>query len=484
MNIVMIASEAVPFAKTGGLADVVGALPKALAEQKDRVSVIMPSYGQKIDAAAYGIRPVEGSKGEVNVRVGALDVRGKILTCELDGVTFYFITQPAYFDRAELYSTSAGDYPDNAARFSFFARAAVEAMINLDLKPDIVHAHDWQAALVPVYLRTLYRESATFAKARSLLTIHNLGYQGVFPKDDLMLTGLGWDVFTFDKLEYWGKICFLKGGISFADAISTVSKKYAKEVLAPEQGMGLDAALAYRSGVLTGILNGVDYSAWSPANDDLIPATFEPGRMEGKKACRKALRKQYKLPESNAPLIGIVSRLASQKGFDILVKAMPKLMKHDLQIAVLGTGDDVYHRMFSKLAKQYPKHLGLKLAFDNKLAHLIEAGADMFLMPSRYEPCGLNQIISLKYGTIPIVRATGGLDDTIEEFKPKTSKGNGFKFKDYSPTALTRAVEKALAAFSQPAQWKALIANAMQCDFSWTRSAKEYRKLYRNMLKG
>lgn len=484
MNVVMIASEAVPFAKTGGLADVVGALPKALSTLKDKVSVIIPYYGKKIDPKAYGIRPVAGAKGEIEISIGANRVRGKILTCEMAGVTFYFIAQPAFFDRSELYATSAGDYPDNAARFAFFSRAAIETIITLGLKPDIVHAHDWQAALVPVYLKTLYRDSAAFAKARSLMTIHNLGYQGVFPKNDLMLTGLSWDVFTFDKLEYWDNLCYLKGGIAYADAISTVSKKYAQEILTHEQGMGLDGALASRQGALTGIVNGVDYADWNPESDKLIPANFSARSLDGKAACRKALRKHFTLPESKAPVIGIVSRLASQKGFDILGAAMPELMKHDLQIALLGTGDAVYHQMFTKLAKKYPQRLGVELAFDNKTAHLIEAGADMFLMPSRYEPCGLNQIISLKYGTIPVVRATGGLDDTIDEFKPKTGKGNGFKFADYSGTELIQAVGHALAAFAKPAQWKKLTANAMKCDFSWGRSAKEYRKLYRKMLKG
>jgi starch synthase len=479
MNVVMIASEAVPFAKTGGLADVVGSLPRALAARGVETSIIMPFYGKKIDRVAFGIEAIAAPAGTIEVRVGKSLIKCEILSCEMDrGVKAYFISQPAFFDRQELYNTTAGDYPDNAARFIFFAHAAVEAMISLGMSPDIVHAHDWQTALVPVYMKTLYREAAAFRNSKTLLTIHNLGYQGLFPREAMELTGLPPELFTFDKLEQWGKLAILKGGIAMADAISTVSEGYAREILTHDQGMGLDAALAQRSDVLTGILNGIDYGVWDPETDVLIPAKFSPGRMEGKAKCRKALCSAFGIPAGKEPVIGIVSRLASQKGFDILSGAMIDLMERRLKLVVLGTGDERYHLMLIEFAKKYPNRVGIELAFDNRTAHLIEAGSDMFLMPSHYEPCGLNQMISLKYGTIPVVRATGGLDDTIEEFDPKTENGNGFKFEEYSPEALTACVDRALAAFKKQASWKVLVKNAMACDFSWDRSAGKYIELY------
>jgi starch synthase len=482
MNVVMIASEAVPFAKTGGLADVVGALPFALADEGIDVSIIMPFYGKRIDAKSFGIEPVPD--GAIEVVVGESTIEGRIHACEIPGgVKVYLISQPAFFDREELYQTSAGDYPDNAARFIFFAHAVVEAMIKLGMTPDIVHAHDWQTALAPVYLKTIYREAASFKKAKTLLTIHNLGYQGLFPREAMALTGLPWEIFKFDKLEQWGKLAILKGGIAFADAVSTVSEAYAREILTHDHGMGLDAALAQRRDVLAGILNGIDYSSWNPQTDDLIPARFSPKEMDGKVECRKALQEEFGLPAGRAPIIGMVGRLVSQKGLDILAGSMIDLMERDLKLVVLGTGEERYQMMLTEYAGKYPKRIGLKLGFDNRLAHLIEAGSDMFLMPSYYEPCGLNQMISLKYGTIPIVRATGGLDDTIEEFSQKTGRGNGFKFNDYSPAALRKAVDRALKAHAKPKQWSKLISNAMKCDFSWNRSAGEYRKLYRKILR-
>ncbi len=483
MRIVMIAPEAVPFAKTGGLADVVGALAPALASLGHEVSIFMPFYSRMIDPGEFGIEPAPPPAGEIEIRIGANPTRGRLLTCRLNGdVRVYFISQPTFFDREELYQTTAGDYPDNAARFAFFSRAAVESMIALGMSPDIVQVHDWQASLVPVYLKTLFREAAAFRNTKTLLTIHNLGYQGLFPKEEFALTGLGPELFTMDKLEYWGMMNVLKGGIAFADAINTVSSKYAQEIMTHEMGMGLDAALAQRRDVLTGILNGIDYSAWDPASDSLLPANFGHMGMEGKEICRKELRREFKLPGSKSPLIGMVGRLTVQKGLDILAGSMVELMERDLQLVILGTGEEKYHLMLQEFAKKYPSRVGVKLAFDNRLAHLIEAGTDMFLMPSYYEPCGLNQMISLRYGTIPIVRATGGLDDTIEEFDPKTGGGNGFKFKDYSPAALCKAVDRALKTHSKPRQWSKLISNAMECDFSWERSAGEYVELYGRML--
>lgn len=482
MNIVSIASEVVPFAKTGGLADVAGTLPRALAKAGETVTVIMPYYGKITKAEKFGIHST-GKK--VAVHFGEWRVEGEILTCMLKpNVHVYFISQPAFFDRNELYQTKEGDYPDNAERFVFFSRAAVEAMIALKLKPDIVHVHDWQAALVPVYLKSLYRDRKEFARTRTVTTIHNLGYQGLFPADDIRLTGLGWDYFTFDKLEFWGKLNFLKGGIVFSDAINTVSKKYAEEILTPEYGCGLEGALSYRKKDLHGILNGIDYEEWSPEVDPFIAQKFTPARAEGKAVCKLALQKRFGLLERpKTPLVGVVGRLTVQKGFDILAEAMPKLVEMGVQFAMLGTGEPKYQDILQKAARENPDYVGLILAYDNALAHQIEAGADFFLMPSRYEPCGLNQMISLKYGTIPIVRATGGLDDSIIDYNPETGKGHGFKFSGLAAADLIAVTLRALQTFfGTPARWQKLVENAMECDFSWNRSASEYKDLYMGLL--
>lgn len=480
MRIAMISPEVVPFAKTGGLADVAGTLPRALAKAGVNVSIIMPFY-KKISAKKFGIKPLKKS---VKVFIGPKEVVGEIHYAKVaQNVDAYFIDQPKYFDREELYQTIDGDYPDNAERFIFFSRAAIAFMETLNENFDIAHCHDWQSALVPVYLKTLYKNHKKFSKIKTVLTIHNLGYQGVFWHLDMPLVGLGWEYFTFDKLEFYGKINFLKGGIVYSDAITTVSKKYAQEVLTPEFGCGLEGALKQRSKNLYGILNGIDYAEWSPTSDTLIPKTFTPNDLSGKAACRLKLQNHFKLPmRSDVPIFGIISRLTVQKGFDLLEQALPKMMESDIQFVVLGTGEAKYHQMLKQLAQKYPNAMGLALAFDNNLAHLIEAGSDFFLMPSHYEPCGLNQMISMKYGTIPIVRATGGLDDSVASFEPKTGKGTGFKFTEYKANELLAAVDRAIGIYKQPAAWRKIVQNAMAEDFSWDRSAREYRTLYEKLI--
>lgn len=480
MNIVTIASEVVPFAKTGGLADVAGTLPRALAKAGSTVSVIMPFYGKKTDAHTFGIKTT-GKK--VAVPFGDWKVEGEILTCTVKpNVHVYFLAQPQFFDRQELYQTKDGDYPDNAERFTFFSRGAIEAIIAFGLKPDIVHVHDWQAALIPLFLKTHYKDRKDLTKTKTLLTIHNLGYQGLFPPDDMRLLGLSWEYFTFDKLEFWGKLNFLKGGIVYADAINTVSKKYAEEILTLEFGCGLEGALTYRKGNLFGILNGIDYDEWNPETDQFLAKKFSPADPSGKEVCKRSLQEFFKLPiKPKTPLVGIVGRLTVQKGFDIVAEAMPELVKRDLQFVILGTGEKKYEGMLAEAAKENPEHVGLKLAYDNALAHQIEAGSDFFLMPSRYEPCGLNQMISLKYGTIPIVRATGGLDDSIVDFNGKA--GTGFKLADLTVESLVAGIDRAITAYKNAAQWKKLTADAMAADFSWTRSAHEYQQLYLRLIK-
>lgn len=474
MNIVQIVSEAVPFCKTGGLADVAGALPLALAKEGHTVSLVIPYYTTKISSKKHKLKDTGTT---IKVSIANKDVEGELFTCKMaHNVTAYLIKQDSYFGRPELYQTPEGDYPDNAERFIFFTRAAL--YVASTLQPDIIHCHDWQSALAPVYLKSIYKDVKSLSKVKTLLTIHNLGYQGVFSHNDMPLTGLGWEYFTFDKLEFYGKLNFLKGGIAFADAISTVSRKYAEEILTPEYGCGLEGALFFRKNVLSGIVNGIDYTEWNPKTDGHLPAKFDEKDLKGKAACKAAVQQAFKLPgKPGVPVIGIISRLTVQKGFDLLDATMPELMKKDIQLVILGTGEKKYHEMLLRVAKEYPEKLGVRIAFDNTLAHQIEAGCDMFLMPSRYEPCGLNQMISLKYGTLPIVRATGGLDDTI------TNNVNGFKFSQYDAKSMLACINDALAAYKKPAEWKKLVQTAMNNDFSWNASAKAYEDLYRKMMK-
>ena len=479
MKIVLVASEVVPFAKTGGLADVAGALPKALAKKGVSVSVIMPYYSS-ISAKQFKIKP---TKTKVRVKILDQEVEGKIYkTTTEDNINVYFIEQPKYFDRKELYQTKEGDFKDNAERFSFFSKAAIETILALKLKCDVIHCNDWQTSLIPVYLKTTYSNNKQLKGVKTLLTIHNLGYQGVFWHMDMPFLGLDWSLFTFDKLEFYGKINFLKGGIVFADAISTVSKKYAQEILSPEYGCGLENALKQRAHDIYGILNGIDYTDWDPKTDKFIPKKFTLSNLSGKESCKSELQKRFKLPlKKNVPVIGIVSRLAAQKGFDLLENAIPTIMEKDVQVVVLDTGETRYHELFEIFSKKYPTKMGVALTFNNAIAHLIEAGSDMFLMPSRYEPCGLNQMISMKYGTTPIVRATGGLDDSVIPFNFKTLKGNGFKFNNYDSNDMILSINQAIIGFHNKKIWKTLVKNDMNEDFSWDRSAKEYIALYKKL---
>jgi starch synthase len=472
MNIIQIASEVVPFAKTGGLADVAGALPLAIAKEGHTVSVILPYYTSKISPKKFKLKPTGAI---VKVAIENRELEGEVFSCKMaHNVTAFLIKNDHYFGRPELYQTAEGDYPDNAERFIFFTKAALQ--IAAQLSPDVIHLHDWQSAMAAVYLKSIYRNNKAFAKTKVLLTIHNLGYQGLFPPTEMGKTGLGWEFFTMDKLEFYGKLNFLKGGIVFADAINTVSKKYAEEILTPEYGCGLEGVLAVRKNYLHGIVNGIDYSEWNPATDTNIPAKFDAKNPSGKALAKAKVQEVYKLPvRPDVPLIGIISRLTVQKGFDLLETAMPELMKQDVQFVILGTGEKKYHELLLNVAKKYPQKMGVRIAFDNVLAHQIEAGSDMFLMPSRYEPCGLNQLISLKYGTIPIVRATGGLDDTIK------NNENGFKFTNYDAATMIACIKEALAAYKNPAEWKKLMTTAFGDDFSWNASAREYIELYRKM---
>ncbi|MBI3645618.1 MAG: glycogen synthase GlgA [Acidobacteriales bacterium] len=474
MHIAFVASECVPFSKTGGLADVVGALPKALASLGHQVSVYLPRY-----------RQTKLSDPQTVVRSITVPFDDKYRFCSVvtagnsGGVRFYFVDFPPYFDREALYGTSAGDYPDNAERFALFSRAVLEASKVLGV-PHVFHCHDWQSALLPIMLRTLYAEDPAFRDVATVLTIHNIGYQGLFPPDILPLLMLPWDLLTISKMEFFGQVNFLKGALVFSDFITTVSKKYSQEIQTTEYGFGLEGVLRNRAATVTGILNGVDYDEWSPQTDKFIAAKYSPQDLSGKQFCKKDLLNAFGVtnPDLNLPVIGIVSRFAAQKGFDLIAQVMDRLAREEMIVVALGAGDKPYEEMFQRLNRQFPNKIAVKVAYDNAIAHKIEAGADMFLMPSRYEPCGLNQIYSLKYGTVPIVRATGGLDDTIEPWDARAGKGTGFKFSDYTGEALLATIKQALLAYRDQASWQALMRNGMGRDFSWGASAREYGKIY------
>jgi starch synthase len=474
MHIAFAASECVPFSKTGGLADVVGALPRALAALGHQVSVYVPRY-----------RQTKLTDPQTVVRSITVPFDDKYRFCSVvtagssAGIRFYFVDYPPYFDREALYGTSAGDYPDNAERFAMFSRAVLEASKILGV-PHVFHCHDWQSALVPVMLRTLYAEDPAFREVATVFTIHNMGYQGLFPPDTLPLLTLPWDLLTISKMEFFGQVNFLKGALVLSDFVTTVSKKYSQEIQTTEYGFGLEGVLRNRAATVTGILNGVDYDEWSPQSDKFIAMKYWPQDLDGKLQCKHDLLHAFGVTnaDSRVPVIGIVSRFAAQKGFDLIAQIMDRLAREEMIMVVLGSGDKPYEEMFQRLNKQFPNKIAAKVAFDNAIAHKIEAGSDMFLMPSRYEPCGLNQIYSLKYGTVPIVRATGGLDDTIEPWDARTGKGTGFKFSDYTGEALLATIKQALLAYRDPSSWQTLMRNGMSRDFSWGASAREYGKIY------
>jgi len=473
MKILMVASEATPFAKTGGLADVLGGLPPALTDRGEQVAVVLPAYRE--NQYPY---PRREAYRNLWIPIGP-GYMVDIQQTTNRGVTYFFVQCPALYDRDGIYGSAAGNFPDNHLRFAVLSMAAIGVARHL-FRPDILHLHDWQAALAPVYIREYFRGDPTFLGVKTLLTIHNLGYQGLFGPEVLPQIGLDPSLMNPDQLEFFGRVNFLKGGIAWSHAVSTVSKGYAREIQTPEYGFGLDGFLR-QHGPITGIVNGVDYDEWNPEHDTHIAQNYSASDLSGKRACKQALLAEYGLAQDNPdrPLLAIISRFAAQKGFDILADAASRLLQEDLNLVVLGSGDLPYESMFRALGQAYPQKVGLRVGYDTGLAHRIEAGADIFLMPSRYEPCGLNQIYSLKYGTVPVVRATGGLDDTIDD-------GTGFKFRDYSGDALFAAVRVALKAYEDPFPyadpWVRRMRRGMEKDFSWSASAGEYVDLYRRLV--
>ncbi len=478
MKILFAASEAAPFAKTGGLADVAGSLPPAIASLGHEMRVVMPYYRQ-VGRLASNLKHL----ATFPVPLGTWEERCDVLEGKMGSdVIVYFIRKDIYYDRPKLYGTARTDYPDNAERFIFFSRAVLELCRALNYSPDILHCNDWQTGLVPLYLKTLYRGSEALHKTKTVFTVHNLGYQGLFWHWDMRLTGLGWEVFTPEGIEFWGKINFLKAGLIYSDLITTVSKTYCREIQTPEYGYGLEGVLVNRAKDLFGIVNGIDYRTWDPAHDRSIAKTYTASRLAGKALCREALHKLIRLPVSDAPLIGMVTRLDDQKGLDILTEALPVIMSLDVQLVILGTGNEKYHRILSGAAARYSKNMCVLLRYDDLLAKNLYAGGDLFLMPSHYEPCGLGQMIAMRYGTVPVVRRTGGLTDTVADYNPKTGQGTGFLFEEYSAPALIACLRRALEVYRDRNKWKNLVRNGMKQDFSWERSAREYAKVYRKAM--
>jgi starch synthase len=476
MEILFVASEVAPWSKTGGLGDVAGALPRALAARGHAVSVVSPRYGSIAASRAGFVRKdaalrVRGEATALWVRKGPPDV--------------YLVEHERLFgSRRGLYGEAGHDYPDNAERFAFLARAALAVPGAMRLRPRIVHANDWQAGLVPWLLRHEHAQDPALAGARTVFTIHNLAYQGVFPKEVVPHLGLPWSVFRPEAMEFYDRLSFMKAALTGADALTTVSPTYAREILSPEGGFGLDPVLRLRRDHLHGILNGIDVAEWDPATDPHLPAHYSARAPGGKARCKAALQGELGLPvRADAPLVAMVSRLAEQKGLDLLVAALPDLLARDVQLAVLGSGERAYEEALARAAWELPDRMAVRIGFDEGLAHRLEAGGDAFLMPSRFEPCGLNQMYSLRYGTVPIVRAVGGLDDTVEDYDG-WNRGTGFKIREYTPAALLLAARRAFDTHRDRRAWRGLVARGMAQDFSWDRSAASYEALYRTLVPG
>ncbi len=489
LNILMASPEAVPYVKTGGLADVTGALPSALAELGCEVKVIIPLY-KSIDKKKFKITPYDGVAKNIEIKLGKNKFALKIFAAKAgsDGAQFIFVGCDKLFGREGIYldPETGKDYPDNDERYAFFGRAVLEIARAINFKPDVIHMHDWQAAMVAGYLTTLYTDDPFFADSKTVFTIHNIGYQGHFKKTTFPKLGLPEKLFDYGSpFEYWEHVNYLKIGLMTSDLITTVSETYAEEIrFGNEMGFGMEGILTERRDDLYGVLNGVDYDIWSPEKDSLIPFNFTADNPTNKAKNKAALMQLAGFADNGKrrPLIGVISRLADQKGFDLIEKITEDLFTHDLQLVLLGTGDEKYHALFEALEELYPHKMKAFLQFDNKVAHLIEAGADMFLMPSLYEPCGLNQMYSLKYGTVPIVRETGGLADTIIDYTKNPKEGNGFTFKDYDADLLYDAIKRALQTFDDPKTWQKIMLRGMTADHSWSASAGKYLEIFASIV--
>ena len=489
MRIVQICSEAVPFAKTGGLADVAGALSKALADVGHDVTLILPLYSRFIAKCGVDVQPV-GEPFEIPLGKQRVLIRLKRTQMPGSSVTVVFVDQPEFFDRDGVYQDpiTKADYPDNAERFMAFNRAALEAVARLELKPDVIHAHDWQTGLVMALLEGQFRDWVPdLRRTAAIFTLHNMAFQGAYPSATMPLTGLGWEYFTWTRMECWNRVNLLKAGIVFADQLSTVSPTYSREIQTPEFGHGLDGVLHDRTADLTGILNGIDPQEWSPAADSHLPARYDFDALEtGKATCKRTLQERLNLPvRGDVPLLSMVSRMTWQKGFDLIGACASRLLERDVQLVFLGNGQPEYEDLCRHLASAHPHKVRAVVGYDETLSHLIEAGSDMFLMPSKFEPCGLNQMYSMAYGTPPIVRATGGLADSVVGATPETlndGTATGFVFRDHDPDQFWQQLDWALKLFADQPVWRRLQRAGMSRDWSWNRSAREYVALYEKAL--
>ncbi len=479
LKILLVSAEVYPFAKTGGLADVSGALPPALKKLGHDIRVIMPQYPCTANAG----RKIQSLK--IDLKIPGHSQKGALFESELAGkVPIYLIQHNGYFNRKHIYGEPGSDYPDSVERFSFFSRAVLEAAKHLDFKPDIIHCNDWHTGLIPVYLKSLYSKDPWFAQTKTLFSIHNLGYQGNFAHSHLKATGLDDSFFQPEGIEFYGQISFLKGGLMFADTLSTVSPAYSEEIQSPKMGFGMEGIFQKRSDCLYGILNGIDETIWNPETDPLIPVNYGPTTLSLKKHCRESLIKMFSLQlNKKTPILCMITRLSEQKGIDLIVEAKDELDKQDISLLILGTGSSKYESFFQKWHRDRPDRIATTLKFDERLGHLILAGSDMLLMPSLYEPCGLTQMYALKYGTVPIVRAIGGLKNSVQGFSIKTGKGTGFKFKNPEAKFFLNSLKKALSCFHQSKTWKKLMLNGMTKDNSWEVAAKKYSLLYHKSLR-
>jgi len=477
MRILIVTPEANPLARTGGLAEVISALACTLARLGHQVRVAMPLYRQVRESG----RTLLSTGHTLTVPLSFKNLPAEIFQTELEpGLTCYLIGQDALFNREGLYGTPYGDFEDNAERFIFFSRAVVEMIEALELDLDVCHCQEWHTGLIPVYLRTMFRERPRLQRLPVLYTVHNVGYQGIFSSYDFPLTGLGWDLLSPKALEFFGKINLMKGGLVFADLINTVSNRYRAEILTPEHGFGLEGVFQERARDLFGVVEGVDYQRWDPSQDRSLASTYSLDNLEGKKACKEALIKHFGLNlPLELPLVGMTTRLYERKGIDLVEDILDDLTAMEVGFVLQGTGEERHHYILKEIAERHPGRIGLSLDYTDELAHQIIAGSDIFLMPSRYEPCGLDQLYCLRYGAVPVVRATGGLDETIEQYDAAKGTGSGFKFSDITPTALLGAVQQALALYQDQAAWQALMRRNMGLDFSWNQVAPKYLDLYR-----
>lgn len=494
LRIVVASSEAVPFSKTGGLADVAPALCKALASNGHEVTLFLPYHRQTPSVLKGACPEIHKTGMTFNVPIAGRVVEGSLYWSTLPAgsegdskVRVLLIDQPDYFDRPGLYVSKDGDYADNCERFTFFSRAILEVCRQLVLRPDVIHANDWQTALIPALLEIERRDSPEFRHTGSVLTIHNLAFQGTFDPGCVPLTGLDWRYFNWQQMEAWGQLNLLKTGITFANRLTTVSPTYAKEIQTPEFGYGLEPALQHRSVDLSGILNGIDTDTWNPLTDEHLARNYDVDSVEtNKPACKAFLQDRVGLPaRHDAPLYSVISRMTDQKGFDLIASSADAMLQHDIQLVVLGTGEDRYESMFRELSQRYPDKVAATIGFDEAMAHQIEAGSDVFLMPSRFEPCGLNQMYSLAYGTIPLVRSVGGLEDSVVDSTTETiadGTATGVKFADYDASEFFRTFERSLALYHDGESRRRVIRSGMQRDSSWSRSARDYMSVYRHAL--